>query len=348
MNKKINIISIGCGWVANARHIPALKRSGHFNVIGCISDQETYARETARKHQLPHYATEIDLSSGWQAQADAVMIGTVPHVHADIARQALQAGKHVLTEKPMTVECRDADELDDLAREKKRVLAVVHNFQFARASQKLRGWLHNGTLGDVKAIYGVQLCNHQRKIPEWCDRLPMGLFYDEAPHFYYLFRCLAGGDIELLNSRIWESREEGRNTPRMISAEYRSMQDVPVNLHINFESSITEWHVTVVAEKATVDIDVWRDIFISLPNDGVHTAKDIMMTSVLGSWQHWIGVISGGIRYYRGIHLYGNVEVVTRFARAIHGEDSLQGMNPEEGRKVIGLMHEAIEKAERY
>jgi hypothetical protein len=69
---------------------------------------------------------------------------------------------------------------------------------------------------------------------------------------------------------------------------------------------------------------------------------------VLGSWQHWIGVISGGIRYYRGIHLYGNVEVVTRFARAIHGEDSLQGMNPEEGRKVIGLMHEAIEKAERY
>jgi len=346
--KQIKIISVGGGWVANTRHIPSLKESGLYDIIGAVSDDPQKAKATGEKHQLPHFDTKIDFTSGWQAEADAVMIGTIPHVHAEIATAALEAGKHVLTEKPMTVEQEDAKNLQMLAKEKDRTLAVVHNFQYAKASQKVRQLLASGELGAVKAIYGVQLCNHNRKIPAWCDRLPLGLFYDEAPHFYYLFRWLAGGNINLLNASVWESKEEGRNTPRMVSAEYASQSDIPVYLHINFESSITEWHVTVVAENATVDIDVWRDILVVLPNDGVHSAKDIMMTTVRGSYQHWLGVLTGGFRYLRGKHLYGNVEIVSRFYRAIHGEDSLQGMNPQEGRDVIGLMHEVIEKAARH
>ncbi|NCC53280.1 MAG: Gfo/Idh/MocA family oxidoreductase [Spartobacteria bacterium] len=347
-SRATKIISIGGGWVANTRHIPSLKHSGLYEVIGAISNNAGRAKATQEKHQLAHADTVINFTSGWQAEAEAVMIGTIPHVHAEIATQALNAGKHVLTEKPMTVEQEDAKKLEALAREKNLTLAVVHNFQYARASQRVRHMLASGELGEVKAIYGVQLCNHERNIPDWCDQLPLGLFYDEAPHFYYLFRWLAGGDITLLDASVWESKAPGRNTPRMVSAEYASHADVPVYLHINFESSITEWHVTIVAEKATVDIDVWRDILVTLPNDGAHSAKDIMMTSVKGSYQHWLGVLTGGFRYIRGTHLYGNVEIVTRFHRAMHGEDSLQGMNPAEGQKVIGLMHEVVEKAARH
>src|ERR1700690_2969385 len=117
MPDKINIISIGGGWVVNNRHIPALQQSGLFNVIGVVSNDPHRAESTARKFNIPHHATEVNFAADWQAQAEAVMIGTVPHAHHAIAKTALEAGKHVLTEKPMTVEIRDAQELAALAVE---------------------------------------------------------------------------------------------------------------------------------------------------------------------------------------------------------------------------------------
>lgn len=344
---RIKIVSVGCGWVANNRHLPALKQSGLYDVLGVVSDHGHHAEATARKHGLPRHATGFDPTSGWQAEADAVMIGTVPHAHHAIAKAALMAGKHVLSEKPMTVELADGRELIDLAKEKNRVLAVVHNFQFGRAANQFRADLAAGKIGKIQTVYGVQLCNHKRNIPAWCDRLPLGLFYDEAPHFYYTFRWLAGGDLRFENGTVWKSNKEGQNTPRVVSAEYSAPDGFPVFLHVNFVSSITEWHMTVVGEHGVADIDLWRDIYVYLPNDGVHTAKDILMTSVLGAGQHFAGVLSGGIRYARGKHLYGNNVVVKNFHRAIRGEDSLKGMDGAEGLRVITMMHELIEKS-RY
>ncbi|NLB55397.1 MAG: hypothetical protein GX811_06465, partial [Lentisphaerae bacterium] len=197
----------------------------------------------------------------------------------------------------------------------------------------------------IQAVYGVQLCNPKRNIPEWCDRLPLGLFYDEAPHFYYLFRWLAPEGMELLDASVWDSRVEGRNTPSLINAEYKTKTGFPVYLHVNFKSSITEWHINIVTDKVTVDMDVWRDIFVCLPNDGTHSAMQILKASVLTTWQHWVGVLKGGVKYMLGRHLYGNVEVVTRFGKTIRGEKLLQGIDAEEGRKVVELIHEIAEKA---
>lgn len=342
----LKIISIGGGWVVNNRHIPALQQSGKFEVIGVISNDEARAKATCARHRIANWSTSFDPASGWQAEADAIMIGTVPHVHHELAAAALRAGKHVLTEKPMTVDPADAQRLADLAREHRRVLAVVHNFQFSRAADAYRRDLAAGRIGAIRSIYGVQLCNHRRNIPAWCDELPLGLFYDESPHFYYLFRSLAGGDLAWQGGSVWRGPKT-QNTPVAVSGEYAAPGGYPVFLHINFASSLTEWHVTIVGEEGTADIDVWRDIYVRLPNDGVHSAKDILMTSVLGAGQHFLGVASGGLRYARGRHLYGNNVVVDNFARAIAGEDSLKGMDAAEGIRVIGMQHELVEKA-RY
>lgn len=344
MNKSIKVVSIGGGWVVNNRHIPSLLKNPKFELIGVISDEPDRARRTAEKFGIKQYATETKLDSGWQSEADAVVIGAVPHVHYDIAKSALENGKHVLTEKPMVIDPAQGRDLCNLAQAKKLTLAVVHNFQFARAAYRFREDFANGRIGKIQAIYGVQLCNHARHIPAWCDELPLGLFFDEAPHFYYLFRWLAGGDIELLNASIWKSTGK-KNTPRMVTGEYQSASDFPLYLHINFASSLTEWHVTVVGDKGVADIDVWRDIYVYLPNDGSHSAKDILRTSLYSTSQHLWGVWTGGLRYVTGRHLYGNLEVQDRFYRAIRGEDSLKGMNAEEGIRVVEMMHELIQRA---
>jgi len=347
MGTPVKIISVGGGWVVNHRHLYALRNSGLFRILGVLSNDSHRAEATARRHGIRHFGTEIDFSIDWQSEAEAVMIGTVPHAHHSMIRAALQEGKHVLTEKPMTVDPTHGREMVELAREKNCVLAVVHNFQFSRAAQAFRRDLADGRMGALKAAYGVQLCNHARKIPAWCDDLPLGLFYDEAPHFYYTLRWIGGGEIQLLNATVWKTHER-RNTPRLVTAEYRSPEGTPLFLHINFESSITEWHVTVVGEKATVDIDIWRDIYVRFPNDGVHSAKDIVRTSMAGALQHFWGVFTGGLRHITHRHLYGNEEVVRRFYRAIHGEDSLAGMSAAEGLRVVEMQHELIQKARYY
>jgi len=346
MTRKIRIISVGGGWVVNNRHLLALKQSGLFEVVGVISNDEERAKKTAAKHGIKNWGIAYDPENGWQRESDAVMIGTVPHVHHIIAKQALNAGKHVITEKPMTIDLKDARELDQLARDKKLTLAVVHNFQFSRAAKAFRRDLESGKIGKIQTVYGVQLCNHARNIPAWCDQLPQGLFFDEAPHFYYLFRSICGSEIKLRHASIWKSRKT-QNTPRLINAEYSSADGYPILLHINFDSSLTEWHVTVVGENGVADIDVWRDIYVRLPNDGSHGAVDILRTSISGAVQHFWGVLTGGIRHIRKRHLYGNDQVVRNFHRAIMGaEDALKGMNASEGMRVVEHMHELIEMAE--
>ena len=346
MDKRLKILSIGGGWVCNNRHLPALTRSKLFDVTGVVSIHPDRAEATARKFSVPNYSTELDFDSGWGAEADAVMIGTVPHAHYEVARKALLAGKHVLTEKPMTIETAHGQELAELAKERGLTLALVHNVQFSRAAVKLRANLDSGRLGKIKAVYGAQVCNPRRRLPAWTDDLPLGLFYDEVPHFYYMFRFLAQGPVELDQATVWKGHAH-MNTPSIVSAVYRSEDDIPFFLHVNFETNLTEWQIMVVTEAATVVIDFWRDIYLYMPNDGADDAKDLISKTLYAVHQHFWGAFAAGIRYVSGRQLFGNIELVTRFYRAVHGEDCLKGMDPAEGIRVIGMQHELIEKA-RY
>lgn len=342
----LSVLSVGAGWVVNNRHLPSLRLHPGFRLAGIIAHDEKKGRATADRFKAPFLGAKLDFNQPEQTAADVVIIGTDPKAHGELIRESLLAGKHVLVEKPMTLSPEECAELADLAKRQGRVLAVVHNFQFSRAAHAYRRDVQKGKIGAIRAVYGVQLCNHARNIPRWCHELPLGLFFDESPHFYYLFRWLAGLALQLVHATVWRGGSHG-NTPRMVTAEYSANGAFPVYLHINFDSSLTEWHVTVVGDKGTAILDVWRDIYTYLPNDGVHTAKDITRTGVLAVVQHLWGVFTGGLRYITGRHLYGNVEVQDRFYRAIQGEDTLQGMSANDGMAVVALQRELIEKA-RY
>ncbi|HIE10087.1 MAG TPA: Gfo/Idh/MocA family oxidoreductase [Kiritimatiellae bacterium] len=341
---RTRIIAVGGGWVTNNRHLPAVLRSGLFEVLGVVSDSRERAEMTARKFGLSRFGNALDFT-GWQKEAEAVVIGTTPQSHFDLAAYALQAGRHVLTEKPMTVTSEQAQRLCRMAEETGRVLAVVHNFQFSRAAERLKRRLADGRLGAVRTVYGIQLCNEKRKVPSWCDRLPLGLFYDEAPHFYYLLRWLGGPEIRLRHASVlpWD----GRQTPRAVSARYCGTTGIPLYLHINFDCAITEWHLIVITDHATVDLDIWRDIYTELPDDGSHLPWQIVRTSLCGALHHFAGVVTGALRYASGRHLYGNDQIVRRFCRAIHGEHALDGMSARDGLAVVELMHELISSADR-
>jgi scyllo-inositol 2-dehydrogenase (NADP+) len=339
----IRVASVGLGWVTTNRHIPALRRCAQTRLVGVIDRQSNRAERVAREMQLPLSATAQSASEvSWLDQVDAVTIGTPPQTHHALARGYLEAGKHVLVEKPMAMTVAEAEELVGLATERDRVLGVVHNFQFMGAVRRLKRMMERGELGETRSIWAVQLSNPRRRLPTWYEQLPLGLFYDESPHFFYLLRTIAGCEPEFRSIDVVRS-PNGTQTPLKINA-LLDADGVPAQVDMNFEAPLSEWHVGVLATKRAAFVDVFRDILVTVPNDRSHLGRDILRTSAIASWSHLVGTVKSGARLVAGRLTYGNDEVVSRFSRACLGElGALDGIAASDGAAVVSMQHKIIE-----
>ena len=106
---------------------------------------------------------------------DAVAIATPVSTHYELAKAALEQGKHVLLEKPMTASVAEADDLIDLAEQRGRILMVDHTFLYTGAVRKVRELIDQGELGELFYLDSI--------------RINLGLFqhdvnvlWDLAPH----------------------------------------------------------------------------------------------------------------------------------------------------------------------
>ncbi len=106
---------------------------------------------------------------------DAVAVCTHVSAHYPLAKKALEAGKHVLIEKPLTAKVDEAQELVDLARKNGAVIMVDHTFEYTAGVNKMKEIIESGILGDVLYVN--------------CTRLNLGIFqrdinvvWDLAPH----------------------------------------------------------------------------------------------------------------------------------------------------------------------
>jgi len=344
MSEVIRVAVVGLGWVALHRHIPAFRRNPAFRLVGVVDRHSGRAVQVAAKLGLSRFAEADDLSRvAWLDEVDAVSIAAPPFAHAALAQTALSRGKHVLVEKPFAMTVAEGEAMVAAAKAQERVLAVVHNFQFSRGASTLRRDLATGRLGPLRRVAAVQLGNPRRRLPRWFKTLPLGSFYDESPHFFYLLRWLVGGDLSLQHAYGAALREDGDDMPALLSLLYKNTAGLPVTIDCQFDSAVSEWHVMVTGERALGVLDVFRDIYLRLPNDQAHGLSYALRTSawafVQHAWQH----VPNGIAYLRGRLDYGNDSVVARFARAIGGDaGALQGVSAEDALAVLRLQHEAV------
>jgi scyllo-inositol 2-dehydrogenase (NADP+) len=347
--RKLRVATVGLGWVALHRHLPVMDHSADFKVVGVIDCSPGRGRQVRSQRGYRYYAETTDLTSvEWLKDVDAITVATAPMSHYSIIRQALELGKHVLTEKPFTMRVAEGEELVKLAKARDLRLAIVHNFQFARSTKLLLRERARGGFGTVRAINAVQFSNPRRRLPVWHDQLPLGLMYDESPHLLYLLRAVAG-DIRLIRSLTHPS-SAGLNTPARIDAFFDSPTfRGPITLNCNFESPLSEWYLMVLGDYRLGIVDVFRDIYISLPNDGPHETAKVFRTSLYAVGQHlWQHIVSG-VPHLRGRLFYGNEEVFSRFAGAIRGSlEALAPIGPESALAVLRLQHAIVDRQEHW
>ena len=166
--RTVRLALFGAGWAAGARHIPAMRAHGGFELTAVADVHGERAAMLAARAGVPahHEARGVEELPD-RDSFDAVACATPPAAHAAVVEGALRAGKHVLCEKPLAVGAGEVERLDALAREHGVVLAVMHNFQFARSAVRAWGWIESGRLGAIRSVRAMLLSSPSRRLPLW-------------------------------------------------------------------------------------------------------------------------------------------------------------------------------------
>jgi predicted dehydrogenase len=110
------------------------------------------------RRQYPHVRTSTRLDDLFDDPGvEGVVIASIAPTHHAVARQALQAGKHVMVEKPMTLATHDAVELTELARQRGQVLMVGHLLEYHPAVLYVKNMIETGQIGQVYYLYSQRL-----------------------------------------------------------------------------------------------------------------------------------------------------------------------------------------------
>jgi len=350
----LSVIVAGAGWVSTHRHIPTIKAQPGVRIAGVVDRSPERARAAAEAIGVPWFAGDLPSAAPFFATSDAVVCGTAPFAHHRVATDALEHGKHVLTEKPFTMTVAEGEELLALAERSGKQLAIVHNFQFASSFAKVEKWIASGRLGDLRMVHAIQMSNPNRRLPTWYDDLPFGLFYDEAPHLLYLVRRLSGDTLQPVTVVAHPSSDPAASTPSVLEAHFSARPSrrvpgatVPMIVQMNFEAAVSEWHVVVSGTRGTAICDVFRDIAVFLPDDGLHETKAVLGTSLRGTLAHWGGYVRNGLPHLRGKLSYGNDEVFRRFVEAATTGRPAKDIGGADALAVLRLMHDVMDGARR-
>ena len=153
MTIKVGII--GCGKIAQVRHIPEYAANPDAEVYGFYDINLARAEELAKQYGGKAYASYEELLA--DPEIAAVSVCAANHVHAEITIAALKAGKHVLCEKPMAVTLEECEAMVAAAKESGKYLMIGQNQRLAKAHAKAKELIEQGAIGKVltfRTIFG--------------------------------------------------------------------------------------------------------------------------------------------------------------------------------------------------
>ncbi|MFA5056735.1 MAG: Gfo/Idh/MocA family oxidoreductase, partial [Opitutaceae bacterium] len=149
MNKKSSyqVAVIGAGAIGQ-HHLNSFRKHPAARIVALAETNPERGREIAELFSIPDlYADYRDVLR--RPDIDAVSIALPNYLHAPVALAALRAGKHVMLDKPMATNARDAAKLVAAAKRRRRLLMVGQNQRFAPAVQTLKQLVDRGVLGEV-------------------------------------------------------------------------------------------------------------------------------------------------------------------------------------------------------
>ena len=167
---KIGII--GCGGIAKGKHMPSLSKLPDVKMVAFCDIIEERARYAAAKYGDEDSFVCTDYRELLKDKSiDVVHVLTPNRWHSEITVAALEAGKHVMCEKPMAINSAEAQKMLDAAKRTGKKLTIGYQSRHRADSEYLKREVEKGTLGDI--YYAKATAIRRRAVPTW------GVFLDE-------------------------------------------------------------------------------------------------------------------------------------------------------------------------
>ena len=170
--RTVKIGIIGCGGIANGKHMPALKKIEGCQMVAFCDIIEERAKTAAEKYGVPGAKVYKDYKELLlDTEIEVVHVCTPNRSHSFITVDALEAGKHVMCEKPMAINSAEAKKMLDAAERTGKKLTIGYQNRFRDDSLYLKGEADDGVLGEV--YYAKATALRRRAVPNW------GVFLNE-------------------------------------------------------------------------------------------------------------------------------------------------------------------------
>lgn len=201
----LKVVHVGLGgwggdWARNA-----LPRVPDIDVVGVVDPDATHRAAVLEKIACPDLAAFDTLGEALDGVATDAVVVTAPAVtHVPLALEALDAGKHVLVEKPFANTAEEAAVAVRRAAEKDLVIQVSQNYRFFPAPRAVQGMLARDAIGEVSAISidFRQWDNDAPKATHRHYRFPHPLINDMAIHHFDLLRKVTGQEAVSVYAKV--------------------------------------------------------------------------------------------------------------------------------------------------
>ena len=172
MDRIVKIGIIGCGGIANGKHMPSLKKIKNVQMVAFCDIIEERAVKAAEEYGFEGAKVYTDYKELLKDRdIEVVHVCTPNRSHAFISIDAMEAGKHVMCEKPMAKTYKEAKEMLDASERTGMKLTIGYQSRWRADSLYLKKMCEDGELGEI--YYGKAIALRRRAVPTW------GVFLNE-------------------------------------------------------------------------------------------------------------------------------------------------------------------------
>jgi len=166
MERNVNVGIIGCGGIAEGKHLPAIKNTPSVSAVAFCDFDGSRAAKVAREYGAENAKAFTDYKELLkEPDIEAVHILTPNKYHSEMTVAALEAGKHVICEKPMAINTAEAQLMVDAQKRTGKILMVAYQNRMRPDAQYLKKACEAGDLGEI--YFAKAHAIRRRAVPTW-------------------------------------------------------------------------------------------------------------------------------------------------------------------------------------
>jgi predicted dehydrogenase len=240
----VRVAVVGAGyWGPN--FIRVLEELGDSELVAVCDKDPAKLEKVTDQHPLVTVTDDFD-SLIERDDLDAVIVATGSEAHYSVSKASLLKGKHVLVEKPISLRSSDARELVDLARDRNKVLLVGHLLRYHSGVIKLKEYIDNKTLGDVRYVYTTRV--NLGKV-----RKEENAMWSFATHDIYVVTYLLGAEPEYVTASGQSYVRKGVHDVVFLTLHFPG--DVMAHIHVSWLDPHKIRKTTIVGDKKMAVLD---------------------------------------------------------------------------------------------